>query len=107
MKTAAAILGLVLISSTGFAGECTHEQAKKAVSDFLAKQSPSREVYTSSVNQKESLFINGQELKGNYEIKYARIEKSDRTIGEIGFVEVHPGTCKLVKANGQSAWLAE
>jgi hypothetical protein len=107
MKKIVTILSFVLMSSTVFAGECTHEQARKAVSDFLSKQMPTRDVYTSSAYQQKSLFIEGKELKGNYEVKYSRIEKSDKTIGEIGSVEVHPGTCQLVKADSQSAWLVE
>tara|TARA_B110001454_G_scaffold219199_1_gene251736 strand:+ start:41646 stop:41969 length:324 start_codon:yes stop_codon:yes gene_type:complete len=100
MKTITAILGLVLISSTALAGECTQQKARDAANAFFNKRNQGNKVFVTSA-QGQKVVIGDKELEGNLKMQFS--VDGGGVMAEIGEIELHPGTCEVVNLNSSSA----
>jgi len=100
MKTMTATLGLVLISSTALAGECTMLKARDAANAFFNNRNKGKKVFVTSA-QGQKVIVHDKELEGNLKMQFS-IDLGG-VIAEIGEIELHPGNCKVVNLNSRIA----
>ena len=101
MKKMTAVLGLVLMSSTVFAGECTQLKASDSANAYFNKRNQGDTVFVTSAQSGQKVLVGNSELESNLKMQFTVL--GGGIMAEIGEIELHPGTCKVVKLRSLSA----